>query len=167
MRVRRREAHTILLICEAFIGYPCNRDLPLVVPNIKGKTYDEVFQRLENKIKGPYKNQKIFFASIRPSNDIENNDFLEVELSYGDWDKNKLKRPYKVRINRRGLSNSKYQPLKREIENVRTNWKENKANNKDVKGWLFFVGKQDPNDPAIFHVNDHRLICCIYDELIK
>ena len=170
VRVRRREANTIRMICEAFIGYPYNRDLSLVVSNIKGKTYDEVFQRLARTIQDTYKNRKIFFAPINYfNNDIEESDFLEVGLSYGDWDKTrakpKLKRPYKVRINRKSWSESKYQPLKLEMEKVRENWQKNKAKDKDVKGWLFFVGKQDQNDPAIFHVDDHRLICCIYDEI--
>ncbi|MDR3159425.1 MAG: hypothetical protein LBU11_10600 [Zoogloeaceae bacterium] len=34
------------------------------------------------------------------------------------------------------------------------------------KGWLFFVGRQDADTLALFHVNDHRLICCLVAEMV-
>ena len=34
------------------------------------------------------------------------------------------------------------------------------------KGWLFFIGKQDESDSTLFHVDDHRLVCCVVYEMI-
>jgi len=41
------------------------------------------------------------------------------------------------------------------------------ANERDKeKGWLFFIGRQDESDSALFHVDDHRLVCCLVAEMI-
>lgn len=34
------------------------------------------------------------------------------------------------------------------------------------RSYLFFIGSQDAQNPALFHVQDHRLICTLHDELI-
>ncbi|EQL42642.1 hypothetical protein M770_35405 (plasmid) [Pseudomonas aeruginosa VRFPA03] len=34
------------------------------------------------------------------------------------------------------------------------------------RSFLFFIGNQDAKKPALFHVQDHRLICTLHDELV-
>lgn len=48
-RNRTWTAQTIRSIFRTFLNYPYDRDLPLSVPNINGKTYQEIFLRLGNK----------------------------------------------------------------------------------------------------------------------
>ncbi|WP_234419421.1 hypothetical protein, partial [Xanthomonas fragariae] len=42
------------------------------------------------------------------------------------------------------------------------------AKNSDSKkmGWLFFIGRQDEEALTLFHVDDHRVICCFVVEMV-
>lgn len=36
-----------------------------------------------------------------------------------------------------------------------------KNNKTKLKSWVFFIGSQDLDDPSIYRVSDHRLICAM------
>ncbi|SEA51190.1 hypothetical protein [Nitrosospira multiformis] len=58
------------------------------------------------------------------------------------------------------------QNVSREVETARVEDMAAKKRGDKEKGWLFFIGRQDESDPALFHVDDHRLVCCVAAEMI-
>ncbi|NNG60050.1 hypothetical protein HKD51_00440 [Pseudomonas fragi] len=49
--------------------------------------------------------------------------------------------------------------MRTEIDVLREEGIEAKKKNSKDRPWVFFIGEQDKDDPAIFNVTDHRLIC--------
>lgn len=167
-RDRHWTAHTIRPICHTFVNYPYDRDLPLAVPDIAVRTYQRVFRSL--KVKGDliprHPEPRLFYGPIRWKPSSANDGPLEIQLSYGEWIEGKLTRPYRVRMSWEGWSDAKRNYVFRE---VLTAGRESKAAYKrgdKEKGWLFFIGRQDESDFALFHVYDHRLVCCLVTEMI-
>ena len=63
-------------------------------------------------------------------------------------------------------SDTGYQGVRRVVQDRLSNQgKKQQNNNKNKEGLIFFIGQQDDADPMLFHVNDHRLICCLFEEL--
>lgn len=56
--------------------------------------------------------------------------------------------------------------LKNELEVARKEGMEAKKAKQASRSFLFFIGNQDAKKPALFHVQDHRLICTLHDELV-
>lgn len=69
-------------------------------------------------------------------------------MAWGDWSKSK--RTY--------VSNELEAARKEAIVEAEKKTKQ--------KGCFFFIGEQDLEDSTLFHVTDHRLICCLVDEII-
>lgn len=165
-RDRRWAAETIRPICRTFINYPFDRHLPLTVPGIAADTYQRALRALKSGQIVDYSAAHIFYAPISWKASIANDDHLDIQLSYGEWEERKLIRPYRVKVNWQNWSKAKRNYVLREIEAARSEYMTaHKRGDKD-KGVLFFIGKQDKVDLALFHVDDHRLICCLVAEMI-
>lgn len=163
---RRWAAQTIRPICRTFTNYPFDRDLTLTVPGIEANTYQRVFRSLKSDQVLHYAETSIFYAPISWKALITDGDNLEIQLSYGEWNERKLSRPYRVNVDWQSWSIAKRNYVSREIETARLEYMAAKKRGDNEKGWLFFVGRQDESDPALFHVDDHRLICCLVAEMI-
>lgn len=161
-----RTASTIRPICRVFINFPFDRDLPLMVPGISSKTYQYVFWSLKSNQIIRYPTLKIFYAPISWKALVINDDRLEIQLNAGEWGEKGFSRPYKVNINWKNWGTAKRNYVVKEIEATRLEAIEAGKQGKNEKGWLFFIGKQDSIDPSIFHVEDHRLICCLVVEML-
>ncbi|CAJ5232334.1 Uncharacterised protein [Burkholderia pseudomallei] len=163
---RRWAAQTIRPLCRTFINYPFDRNLSLTVPSITADTYQRVFRSLKSDQIIQYPEPRLFYAPISWKVSSANDNHLEIQLSYGEWEERKLIRPYRVKVNWQNWSVAKRNYVSREIETARLEYMAAKKREDKEKGWLFFIGRQDESDPALFHVDDHRLICCLVAEMI-
>lgn len=165
-RSRHWTAQTIRPICRIFLNYPYDRDLPLAVPGIAADTYQRAFRSLKSDQIVQYPEPHLFYAPISWKAPVVNDNQLEIQLSYGEWNERKLTRPYRVRMDWCGWSTAKRNYVSREIEIARLEYMTAKKGGGKEKGWLFFVGKQDESDLTLFHVDDHRLVCSVVAEMI-
>ncbi|MES2300134.1 MAG: hypothetical protein V4582_24080 [Pseudomonadota bacterium] len=165
-RHRAWAAQTIRPICRTFIKFPFDRDLPLAIPGIDAATYQRVFKVLKSNEIMQYPERRLFYAPISWKAPSGHDDHLEILLSYGEWVDGKLVRPYRVKLDWSAWSAAKRRNVSNEIEVAQDEYMKAKKAGKIDKGYLFFIGKQDEGDPALFHVDDHRLICCLVAEMI-
>lgn len=163
---RRRSAGTIRPICRAFINFPYDRYLDLIVPGIDATTYAQVFKKLKPDEVLGYPDTKIFYAPIRWTAATSSDEYLEATLNAGAWEEKKLAKPYRVRVKWEDWSKSKRSYVANELEAARKEVIVEAKKKSAKKGYIFFIGKQDSQDSALFHVDDHRLICCLVDEII-
>jgi hypothetical protein len=165
-RDRHWAAQTIRPICRTFLNYPFDRDLPLAVPGIAADTYQRVFRSLQSDQIVQYPEPRLFYAPISWKAPIADDVQLEIQLSYGEWKERKLIRPYRVRLGWQDWSPAKRNYVSREIETAKSEYMAAKKRGDKEKGLLFFIGRQDASDPTLFHVDDHRLVCCVIAEMI-
>ncbi|TDR80107.1 hypothetical protein [Paludibacterium purpuratum] len=166
---RRRSANTIRPISRAFINLPYDRDLPLEIPGVNGTNFISVFKRLRSNTLQRYPDIHIFYAPIRWSKPVETDAFLEVWLDAGERESNGRLIPekaHRLRINWHDWSEFKRRSVRIEMDVGKQEAIEASKKNSNVKGWVFFLGKQDPEDITLFHVSDHRLVCCLHGEII-
>ncbi|SFL63768.1 hypothetical protein [Rugamonas rubra] len=163
---RKRSAGTIRPISRTFINYPYDRYLDLNVPGVDAKTYGQVFKKLKWDELVSYTDKKIFYAAMRWSVPLRTDDYLEVSLDGGEREAKKLVRPYRVRVAWGGWSKSKRTYVSNELEVARKDAISEAEKKTNKKAYLFFLGRQDHDDLTLFHVTDHRLICCLFDEII-
>lgn len=173
-RERPWTANTIRPICRTFLNYPYDRDLPLTIDGILANTYRSAFKIIKRDLFTNHIERKIFYAPMGWKTLQKTEDELEIKLGYGERpptdEKSTINRttlnPYRIKVHWKNWSNYQRNYVCQEFEAARRESIEAKKNNKKAKGWVFFIGEQDHNDLSIFHVTDHRLICCIVDELI-
>jgi len=166
---RRHHGHTVKTIrpaCRAFVNFPNDRDaLPLEIPDLPGKTYAGVFKYIGSKkpeaLNMP---RRLFYSAIRwKAKAVKTPEYFEITLNAGEWvqaDK-EFKSLCKVRVDWSGWSAARRTSLETEFEVARDEAMEQAKKDSKVKGWCFFVGMQDSDDPSVFYVNDRRLICCL------
>ena len=159
-------AQTIRPICRSFINFPFDRDLPLAVPRVAADSYRNVFRSLKSPEIIHHPQPRIFYGPISWKARIENDDHLEIQLSYGEWKESNLIRPYRVRMDWKNWSATKRNSISREIQTARSEYMAARDHGGKEKGWLFFLGRQDESDLTVFHVDDHRLVCCVVAEMI-
>jgi hypothetical protein len=166
-------ANTLRPICRTFINFPHDRDiLKLSIKGIECNTYDEAFQRLKSDALGSYPETRVFYAPVRWSRPAETEQWLDVSLDAGLRDqRGKLVNGHRLRVEWETWSDAKRRYVRNEIEAARreaiaAHSKDSKVKHAKVKGYLFFIGEQDPHDKAVFRVKDHRLICCLVDSII-
>lgn len=158
-KIHCRAISALRPICYTFINLLPNQDIPLRVSKISGNTYRDIFLSLtKNKIIH-YSQLKIFYASISWKKLVLENDYLDIQLNAGEWGDRGFSRPYRVRIHWNNWRAAKRTHIADEVENVRLKTIESKGTGK-----LFFIGEQDNADLSIFHVEDHKRICCLVDE---
>jgi hypothetical protein len=171
---RRHHGHTVKTIrpaCRAFVNFPNDRDaLPLEIPDLPGKTYAGVFKYIGRKKPEPLNMpRRLFYSAIRwKANGVKLPECFEITLNAGEWiqaDK-EFKSLCKVRVDWSGWSAARRTSLETEFEVARDEAMEQAKKDSKVKGWCFFVGTQDDEDPTLFHVNDRRLICCLPAHMI-
>lgn len=163
-RKSRRQVNSIRNICRAFIRFPYDRGMSLNVPGIEGKTYSEVFKKLQSKIQ-LYAKKKIFYAELLWNKFVVDDEKLIIPLS-GEWGedesgKPKATRSYQIHIEWASWSKAKRTVVRKELEAARTEAIEAKGKGLKDKAWVFFIGEQDTENPEIFYISDYRLICAI------
>lgn len=165
-RNRHFATQTIRSICRTFINYPFDRDLPLMLPGVAADSYQRAFRSLKRDEVISYPECRLFYARISWTAPTVNEEHLEIQLGHGEWNEGKLMRRYRVQVDWRSWSSAKRNYVSREVEASRLEGIAAKKRGDKDDGWLFFIGKQDENDSALFHVDDHRLICCLVAEMI-
>ena len=165
-------ARTIRPLVRHYIQFPHDRHLPLHVPEVNGQTFRGVFKRLFYQPDVYFPDPRIFYGSLHFRQTIEGTDFVDVWLSQGEWARNQTPRelihPYVVRIHTAGWSDRKRNYVLDEIHVAREEARAAvQSSNSEIRAWLFFLGRQDAENRFLFHVDDHRLICCEADILIS
>ncbi len=84
-----------------------------------------------------------------------------MTLDVGDWEGKDLVRPYRVRIGWATWSGSRRASVRDEIDRARA-WARQHYRDRRT-AWLFFMGAQRPDDPAVFEVEDAKLLCALTD----
>lgn len=159
-------AQTIRPISRTFLDFPYDRHLPLNISGIAADTYQRVFQSLSRSEIIRYHEPRLFYAPISWKPPTADDDAMEVQLNFGEWHERKLIRPYRLIVHWKNWGASKRRYVSLEIETTRSDCIMNNTPSNRMKGWLFFIGRQDQNDPSCFHIEDHRLICCVFAEMI-
>lgn len=170
----RHHGHTVKTIrpaCRTFINFPHDREhLPLSIPDVPGDTYAKVFWYLGGKKPEHFKvPRRLYYASIRWTVEpVLADTHCELTLNAGEWDEEKraFKSLSRVHLNWSGWSQSRRDAFIREFEATREEAAEQAKSESKIKGWVFFVGTQDSDEPGLFRVDDHRLICCLSAEMV-
>lgn len=165
----RHHGHTVKTIrpaCSVFIKYPHDRQhLPFTIPGVPGDTYARVFWHLRSKKPEHFLTPThLYYAAIRyKAEPAIAEAYCELTLNAGEW--NEEKRDYRslsrVRIEWSSWSRSRRESLICEFEAAREEAAKQAKADRETKGWIFFVGTQDPVDPGVFRVDNHRLVCCL------
>lgn len=172
---RRRHnwiARTIRPLVRHYMQFPHDRHLALHVPSVDGRTFRQVFKRLFYLPDVYFTEPRIYYGSLHLRRSIEGEDFVDVWLSQGEWDRSRSPRqlvhPYVVRIHTAGWSERKRNYVLDEIDVAREEARVAvHSGDSETRAWLFFLSRQDAEDRFLFHVDDHRLICCEADTLIS
>lgn len=172
-RPRFYAAETIRRICKTFLNFPHDRWLlGLTVSGVRGTTYQQVFRSLSsNNQIIRHDEARIFYAPVSWKALSVEDEYLGIQLNYGKWidgasGKKELALPYRVKVGWQDWSKASRRSVLQEINVARDESMETAKVGSKMKGWLFFMGRQDEKDLALFHVGDHRLICCLVDEMI-
>lgn len=157
---------TIRPACRTFINFPNDREfLPLEIPGLWGKTYAKLFWYLRNRKPEAFvRARHLYYAPIRwKAEPVQTEACCELTLATGEWDaaNRRYSKLNVLRVDWSGWSRSRRQALLREVAAAREEAVEAARQDGDIKGWLFFVATQDAGDPALFHLDDHRFICCL------
>jgi hypothetical protein len=161
---------TIKSVCTTFLDAPFDRNiLPLRIPGIEGRTYQEVFRHAKTALTADGWGRALFYAPIRwKAQPISSDDTCEVVLNAGVWDEKlgDFIEPMRVRVDWRAWTERKRKVFLHAYAVVQEEAREKARSNSNVKGWFFFVAAADPVDRGLFLVDSFRSICCIADELI-
>lgn len=171
---KRHHGHTVKTIrpaCSAFIKFPNDREhLPLAIEDVPGDTYAKIFLYLGSKKPEYFKTPwHLYYAAIRwTAEPIITETHCELILNAGEWDttKNTYRSFSRVRVDWSSWSTSRRDTLMREYEATRLEAAEKFKTDRQSKGWIFFVGDQDANDPSVFIVDNRRLICCLSARMV-
>jgi hypothetical protein len=156
---------TIRPVCKTFLKFPYDRgSLQLEIPGVPGKNYYQVFWYLGSKKPQVFSEPvRLYYSPIRWVADIKTtNVCCEITLNAGEWDdtKREFKSPCRVRVNWAEWSQSQQNCLARELAITQKEARVLARQDSKARGWIFFVGRQDSEDPGLFHVDDFRFICC-------
>ncbi len=165
MRKRNWAANTIRPICKDFVNFPYDRDRELSIDGIEGSNYLTIFKKLcwDKLIR--YQS-KLLYAPICWVKPIETDACLEIAFDAGERKDKKLLHGYKVRVDWSNWSVFKQRSVRTEIEVARQEAINAGNEKKNDKAYFFFIGTQDAQEEAVFHVTDHRLLCCIVTSII-
>ncbi len=163
-RQSRRPVNAIRQICRAFIHFPYDRGMSLLIPDIDADTYMSVFKKLKDPIQS-YPEQRIFYSQLLWQKFEQDENQIVIPLS-GEWVKDesgKLKpsRSYKLHVKWSGWSQAKRTALRNELEAAQEEAKDAGKKKLKDRAQIFFIGEQSNEDHEVFHVVDYRLICAI------
>jgi len=158
----RQHSHSLRRIVSAYSGFPKNRDHALKIVGVDGGTYAEAIRPLTAHQIVRYPERVVRFARTdwrtRP---VESSEAFEVSLKEGERCEDGSQRSYRLRIYWREWRPNSRVALMREFEALLREYVGNRFN-RNHGPWLFFIGDQDADDPALFHVRDRRHICTRY-----
>lgn len=146
--------------------FPHDRHLSLAVPGVASRTYQTAFKKLRSEGLERFAQARVFYGELAWSQAVESPAHLTISLNAEEWENEKLT-PYQVLVHWQEWSAAARGRLKNELEVARKEGMEAKKAKRASRSYLFFIGSQDAQNTALFHVRDHRLICTLHDELIS
>jgi hypothetical protein len=166
---RRSVVDTIRPLCRHFLRYPYDRHLRLRVPAIPGDTYQSVFRCIWWSEFGRYPGRRLFYAAVRWSRPDVSAQRLKIMLDAGERGTNYAPvhgRTHFLCVEWSTWTEAKRGSVRKEFEVAQSEVRRAHADGTKDKAWAFFIGEQDPKDLTLFRVDDHRLVCCLVDEMI-
>jgi hypothetical protein len=163
-RYHGHTVHTLRPICRRFMQLQFDHDnLSLHIPNCSGATFAQVFWQLtsERIFSSP---THLYFAPVRWNAPVVTHDAIEFLLDAGGWDQITRRRinPYRLRVDWATWTHTQRQALREELDvAIAAAKNQAKLGNHTYKAWLFFVGTQDADNPAVLTCKEHTLICCL------
>ncbi|KZM72344.1 hypothetical protein AWN90_36070 [Nocardia terpenica] len=156
--LREATASTIRPFCRTFVRYPNSRTiLRINIPDVDAEHYQYAFKRLESDKIVQYPHLRIFYAQVAWSTDpVFTETTAEVSLYAGERDceaRARVVRSYRVVIDWSQWDPKLRAALRLEIRVAQQEAREQVGTT--AKSWLFFLGKQDPVEPATFRVGHH------------
>lgn len=165
---RHWAARTIRPICKTFLTFPRDRkSMTLEITGIDTNRYVYAFKKI-NQYTTHYDKKRIFYAKVSWTSPRFHDYTIDIPLGVGHWQNGKLVLPFRIKVDCSNWGQRTKNYIVNEINDVRESViaaKKQQNNNKNKEGLIFFIGQQDDADPMLFHVNDHRLICCLFEEL--
>ncbi|MBX9400910.1 hypothetical protein K4L06_06260 [Lysobacter sp. BMK333-48F3] len=157
-------ANSLRRIAKDYARFPHNRNSPLHIDGIAGRSYERAIARLKFDAVVRYGQAQVWLSQIAWSAKHEDDaERYEIVLSVGDRQDGRVTRPYRVRVHWAGWSARARNALRTEVEVLVQEHKAHRGSGKAA--WVFFIGEQDAQEPALFHVRDRRLICTLYGEV--
>ncbi|QFZ83542.1 hypothetical protein GFK26_12625 [Variovorax paradoxus] len=158
---------TLRPICRIFMEFPNDRkQLAIRIPGVAGRTYGTAFRQLGfTGIRAQPVPTGLFYAALSWDFATKGAGNEEWTLNAGAWPMG-AKRPtalYRVRINWSGWTDLQRATLRHELQRARKEVVGKKGIRE--KAWLFFVGRQDRDDPGLFVVDRYPLISCRVGEM--
>ena len=154
-------------IADAYCRYPLERSRRLRIPHCAGRTYADCFHQLKNTTGKVAFDYAVLFAPIRFRTPAVRERTMTIQLSPAHWkapyDPDAPTSPdavYRVSFltgtwRGRNRNRFRYELLEAIADQRRDHGDEDKT----WRTYLFFLGRQDLRDLALFNVEDHRLAC--------
>ena len=154
-------------IADAYCCYPLERSRRLRIPECAGRTYADCFRQLKNTTGTGAFDYIVLFAPIRFQTPAVRDHTMTIQLGPAHWkapyDPNAPTSPdavYRVSFltgtwRDRDRNRFRYKLL----EAIDDQRRDHGDKDETWRTYLFVLGRQDPRDPALFNVEDHRLTC--------
>ena len=172
-----RTARTIRPICRQFVDFPQDRGIRLSLPGVAANTYADVFVPIRQVTRTGNFGRRLFYGEMRfRERVVEADGAVTIAFNTEKWHGPNTQFA-RVRIDTNRWGRLSVDELIRELhslqEEARDKWKLTKQNGeerkrrKGEKGYVFFLGERDAEDPCLFHASDRRLVCGFLAEITE
>lgn len=156
-------AGTLHRIAESYLLTPEHHCEPLEIEGCEGSSYETCFRRLKNTSRPARLPRLVWFAEIQFRHILREGDVTELTLSPLQWIRNgSVVRPgphYRIRFDMAPWTPRRRNAMLAELERRRVEQQELHHAEAAERVNIFFFGRQDHEDPMLFHVEDPRLVC--------
>lgn len=156
-------AGTLHRLAESYLLAPEHHGEPLEIDGCEGNSYETCFRRLKNTNRPMRLPRLVWFAEIQFRRLARDGDIAEMTLSPLQWIRQRSDvRPgphYRVRFDMSTWTPRRRHAMDTELERRRAEQQELHHTEAGERVNIFFFGRQDHEDPMLFHVEDPRLVC--------
>ena len=160
-------ASMLYRIAEAYCSYPFERSTRLRIPECAGRTYSDCFLQLQNTSVIPTSDHAVLFAPISFRAPVHGRHTITIQLGPAHWKarfnptaRTKPDAAYRVTFHVEKWRNRDRDlfrhDLRKSIADQRADYADE---NETWRTYIFFLGRPDPHELALFNVVDHRLAC--------
>lgn len=146
----------------AFSDFPKNHGHPLSIGAEESTTYADAFFHVPAGHISESQGKRILFAQVdfrfRPK-DTKNS--FEFFLKHAEAKNDELVQSCRACVHWISWSHNERAALRKELDVLLREHISSRIKRR-YGPWLFFIGDQDRDDRALFHVHNHRLICTRY-----
>lgn len=139
----------------------------LHIPGVKTTKCCTVFKKLKWDELLHYPEPRIFYAALRWTKPVEDDVSLDLAFDAGLREGGRLIAGQCLKKGWGAWNSARKTVVRRELLDAQLRARQAfSAGSKRVKAFVYFIGAQDLTDRRVFRVDDHRLLCCIAEEII-